>query len=164
MDRFDLFPALETISSRKLDWYEKLGSEAKKGVAPFVLARWLAGTSDGAQIVRINTVVNPYLFSMGSEKGLLSALLAAACTGRSRRYYWLKAPGKGDQRLRVEVIKEHFGCSSREAQSYSTLDGDDIIAMAEDLGWDKEQLTKLKAEVKDDGTRSTTSKSSRKKG
>lgn len=150
---FDLFDGLSKLSGRDLQWYDKLSDEDKKAASPFVMARWMTGTSDQAQLVRINTFVNPYGFSLGQEKPLLFKLLAAAATGKSKRYQWLKSPGaKATVKLRLEVIKQYYEVSTREATGYSDLiDAEDILSMAESLGWEQDELKKLKKEV-DDGS------------
>lgn len=148
---FDLFDALATLSSGDLQWYDNLSSEDKKAASPFVLCRWLTGTSDQAQLIRLNTFVNPYVFSLGHEKALLFKLMAAACTGKSRRYNWLKAPGtKSATKLRLEVIEHYYDVTPREASLYAAnISGEDIMEMAEGLGWDTDELKKLKKEVGD---------------
>jgi len=153
---FDIFEGLAQLSSRDLRWYSKLSPEDQKAASPFVIARWMTGTSDQAQLVRINTFVNPYGFSLGSEKSLLFSLLAAAATGKTKRYRWLKSPGaKAAVKLRLEVIKQYYEVSTREATGYAdVIDGADILEMAEELGWGKEELAKLKKEV-DDGSGNT---------
>lgn len=145
-EAFDLFAALDSLTAGDLNWYSNLSPEGKKVAAPFVIMRWLTGTSDPAQIVRINTFVNPYAFSLGAEKDLLFKLLAASTTHRPKRYYWLKAPGGKNNKLALEVVKEYYGWSTREAQLQG-FEAGDIIAMAEELGWDQEQLKKLKKEL-----------------
>lgn len=161
---FDLFEGLAKLSSRDLQWYDRLSDEDKKAASPFVIARWMTGTSDQAQLVRINTFVNPYGFSLGQEKPLLFKLLAAAATGKSKRYKWMKAPGaKSATKLRLEVIKQYYEASTREALSYAnTIEPEDILTMAEELGWEQDELKKLKKEV-DDGSGSTKKPSSVKK-
>lgn len=153
---FDLFQGLADLSKRDLRWYEGLAEEEQKAALPFVIARWMTGTTDQAQLVRLNTFVNPYLFALGQEKGLLFSLLAAAATGKSKRYNWIKAPGmKAVTRMRLEVIKQYYGVSTREAVGYAdTIDAEDIMTMAEECGLDKEELAKLKKEV-GDGSGST---------
>lgn len=148
---FDLFQGLADLSKRDLRWYEGLSDEDQKAALPFVITRWMTGTSDQAQIVRINTFVNPYVFSLSTEKGLLFSLLAAAATGKSKRYTWLKAPGaKAATKLRLEVIKRYYDVSTREATGYADIiDADDIMMMAEECGLDKDELAKLKKEVGD---------------
>jgi hypothetical protein len=145
-DSFDLFAGLDKLTGGDLDWYDKLPPEGKKTAAPFVIMRWLCGTSDLAQLVRINTFVNPYIFSLGSDKALLFKLLAAATVHKPKRYYWLKAPGAKSSRLAIEVVKQYYGWSTREAE-LQKVDPTDLVLMAEELGWDDEQLKKLKKEM-----------------
>lgn len=153
---FDLFASLAQISSGDMTWYDNLSEEDKKSASPFVLTRWMTGTSDQAQLVRINTFVNPYVFSLAAEKPLLFKLLAAAATGKTKRYNWMKAPGaKQAVKLRLEVIEQYYEVSPREAASYAeNISADDLLEMAEELGWEKDELTKLKKEV-GDGSGST---------
>lgn len=160
---FDLFEGLAQLSAGNLSWYDDLPAEDKKTAAPFVIARWLTGTADQAQLVRINTFANPYLFALGAEKALLFKLLAAATTGKTRRYYWLKAPGaKATVKLRLEVIKQYYDASTREAAIYSpAVPNADVMEMAEALGWDQEELKKLQKEL--DGSGSTEKPGSGKK-
>lgn len=147
---FDLFEGLSKLSSRDLQWYDKLPDEDKKAASPFVMGRWMTGTSDQAQLVRINTFVNPYSFSLGQEKSLLFKLLAAAATGKTRRYKWLKAPGaKAATKLRIEVIKQYYEASTREAASYAeAISSEDILTMAEELGWEQQKIKDLQKELK----------------
>lgn len=164
MSAFDLFKGLSDLSKRDLRWYQNLSEEEQKGAAPFVIGRWMTGTSDQAQLVRLNTFVNPYMFSLGTEKSLLFSLLAAAATGKSKRYTWKKAPGmQQTTKLKLEVIKQFYDVSTREATGYAdTIEAEDILAMAEECGWEKEELAKLKKEV-GDGSGSTKKPSSVKK-
>ena len=162
LDTFDLFAFLGQLNKRNLQAYDQLTDEGKKAAHPLVIMRWLTGTSDQAQIVRINTFANRYVFSLGAEKPLLFKLLAASCTGRSRAS-WIKGPGGSSTRLAIEAIKARYSCSSREADTYlGLLTPSDVLQYAEAAGWDKDQLKKLQTELgKEDGSGSTT-KSSRK--
>jgi hypothetical protein len=144
----DLFSFLGTLSRRDLMAYEKLSPAAKKEAAPFVIMRWLAGVDDAAQIVRLNTFVNPYAFSLGAEKGLLFKLIAAAATGNSGRCQWLRGPGARGDKLKQQVIQSYYQCSSLEASEY-VIDAESILEMATELGYDEAELKKLKAEVTD---------------
>ena len=145
---FDLFDGLEKLSSGDSKWYDRLSSEDKKSASPFVISRWMTGTTDQAQLIRLNTFVNPYIFSLGHDKALLFKLLAAAATGKTKRYQWINNPGtKKATKLRLEVIKEYYEVSNREAVLYTTILAEDILLMAQELGWDREELTKLKKEV-----------------
>ncbi len=160
---FDLFDALAKISSRDQRWYDKLTDEDQRAASVLVLARWLTGTSDQAQLIRLNIAVNPYGFVLGQEKALLFKLMAAACTGRGARYHWLKAPGpRTTTRLRLQAISAYYDVSTREAALVAAgVPSADILEMAELLGWSTEELKRLQKEVQD-GSGGTKSPSSRK--
>lgn len=148
-----------------MQWYDRLSPEDKKAASPYVIARWLTGTNDQEQLVRLNTFVNPYVFSLGTEKELLFKLMAAACTGRTRRYTWLKMPtGKLSSKMKLEVVMQYYEASSREATSYlQNISGETLMEMAEELGWDKDELTKLKKEIGDGSGSSEKASSSKAK-
>lgn len=164
-DAFDLFQFLGQLNKRDLQAYDKLTDEGKKAAHPLVIMRWLSGTSDQAQIVRLNEFANKYVFSLGNEKPLLFKLLAASCTGKTSRTQWLKGPGGSSTRLSLEAIKAKYGCSAREAEHYiKLLAPTDILEYAEDAGWDKDQLKKLQIELgKEDGSRVPAKRSSKQK-
>lgn len=161
---FDLFSFLGSLNKRDLQAYDKLTDEGKKAAHPLVIMRWLSGTSDPGQIIRLNEFANKYVFSLGTEKPLLFKLLAAACTGRVSRNNWIKGPGGSGTRLSIEAIKAKFGCSSREAEGHLRfLEPSDVLQFADEAGWDKDQVKKLQAELgKDDNGSGSTAKSSRK--
>ena len=154
---FDLFEGLASLSSRNLNWYNDLSDDGKKAASPFVIARWMSGTSDRAQIIRLNEVVNPYIFS-GFDKDVLFKLLAIAATGSTKRYSWIKMPGAKTKKLSIEVVKQYYDCSTREAITYK-VSNEDLVEMSEALGWDKDEIKKLTKEFDDAGT-GTTKKSS----
>jgi hypothetical protein len=156
---FDLFAFLGQLNAGKLTAYEDLSEEAQKAASPFVISRWLVGTSDPGQIIRMNAFVNPYVFPLGAEKNLLFKLMAASCTGPKRVSY-MKPPGSTSKnpKLAVEVVMKVYDCSSREANHLlGLMSADDVLQCAEQAGLDKAEMTKLKAEYKDsDGSRGTT--------
>ena len=156
---FNLFDGLAALGRKDRLWFETLSLEGQKAAAPFVMMRWMTGTSDAAQIVRINTVVNQYVFAGTADKSELFKLLATAATGKNFRYSWLKGPGAKAKRHSLECIKQYYECSTREAVTYKVAP-EDLLEMAEELGLDKEQIAALKKE-QDDGSGSATSKGSK---
>lgn len=146
----DLFPSLNELGKKRNgQWYADLSPEDKKTAHAFVIARWLTGTSDPAQIVRINTFANPYLFALGEDKELLFKLLAAACTGSTGRYTWMKGPvSGGSSALKVKAISQYYDVTLRDAERYLVnTSHDTIIEMAEELGWDKDEMAGLNKEL-----------------
>jgi hypothetical protein len=147
---FDLFSGLASLSRGDKSWFQNLSPEGQKAAAPFVMARWMTGTSDAQQILRINTFVNPFLFTGTTDKSGLFKLMAVAATGKNARYSWLKGPGPKSKKLSLEVIKQYYECSTREANTYR-IDAASLLEMAEECGWEKDEIAKLKKEV-DDGS------------
>ena len=146
--KFDLFDMLAKLGKRDMSAYSSLDEEGKKAASPLVIMRWLSGTSDQAQIVRLNEFANKYVFSLGQDKDLLFKLLAASCTGKSSRFNWVKGPGSKNTKLAVQAVKSKFGCSIREAdQHLRFLENSDVVQYAEEAGWDKDQLKKLQLEL-----------------
>lgn len=164
MSEFDLFSGLNSLSSGDKQWYDKLDAAGKKAASPFVIGRWLTGTKDQEQLLRLNAFFNPYVFSLGNEKALLFKLLAVSATGRTRRYNWIKPPGGASTpKFAVEVISKYYDTTLREAELYLiNHDAGDIMEMAESLGLDKDEFARLKKEL-GDGSGTTEKSSSRKK-
>lgn len=145
---FDLFDLLKRLGSRDMQAYSRLPDDHKKAASPLVIMRWLSGTSDAAQVIRLNEAVNRYVFSLGAEKELLFKLLAAACTGSSPRTSWLKGPGAKSMKLATKAVAERYDLTVAEATQYlEVLDTDDILQCAEDAGWNKEDTKKLQTEL-----------------
>ena len=156
---FDLFQGLASLGSKDRSWFASLSEAGQKAASPFVMARWMTGTSDRAQIIRLNTCVNPYMFGGLADKASLFQLMAAAATGNSKRYQWIKGPGAKTKKHALSVIQQFYECSLREASGYK-VDSESLIEMAEELGWDKDEILKLKKEL-DDGSGSTTQASAK---
>jgi hypothetical protein len=161
---FDLFAFLAKLNRRDLLAYDSLSPEQQKNAHPFIVLRWLSGTGDQAQIIRLNEFANRYVFSLGTEKPLLFKLLAAACTGKTQRASWIKGPGSKSEKLAIEAIKTQYECSTREARDYlPLLDAADVVRFAEDAGWEKDAIKKLTTELGKDDTGSGSTTTSRRK-
>ena len=150
--KLDLFKILDSLGGKD-DAYAKLSDDEKKGFAPIVIQRWLSGTKDERQVVALNTFANKHVFALGKHPHLLARLFQACNSKVPRRYYWLGVKGRKKHALVDQVLKEYFGWSSNELHKQGPLlhrlREDEIIAAAEELGWQKEELAKLKKELKD---------------
>jgi hypothetical protein len=147
-EQFDLFKFLGRLNKRDMQAYNELSEEGQKAAHALVIMRWLAGTSDQAQVVRLNEFANKYVFSLGKDKELLFKLLAAACTGNTSRTTWLKGPGTVKNQRALDVVKAKYGCSTREAEGYlPLLKPEQLLEFAEELAWDKDEVKKLQAEL-----------------
>lgn len=146
----DIFRVLDDLSRGDVLTYRKLSAEEKKGFSPLVIMAWMSGTSDARQIMALNTFANPCIFPLGKHPELLAQLLAACSSKTPRRYYWLGVKAGKKKNLSMQVIKDYFDYSSQEVRKMTIFPSDDeIIQMAEELGWQKDEMTKLKKEMKD---------------
>lgn len=77
-------------------------------------------------------------------------LLQVASSKKSKRYAWLGVKSQKKSVECLEVIKQYFGLSEREAKTYSFPPQEELMQMAEELGWDKDKIAKLKKEFKNE--------------
>lgn len=149
--KLDIFRVLGQADSKHAEFYEKLTDEERKELQPFLVSRWLTGTSDPLQIVLINEFVNPYAFSLTKHKQLLWQLITVANSGRKQRYQWLKLPSKRESGKpnALRVVKEYYTYSTKDAiDALDILTRDQVLEMAEDLGWQPDDIAKVKRELK----------------
>jgi hypothetical protein len=149
--KLDIFSVLSKLNSGDLHIWEKLSEEERKGFSAYIITRWMSGTSDEYQIMCLNELVNPHVFSaVGKNPEIMAKLLACCGTKSSKRFSWIgesKRSGK-ESSMALDVVKEYFDYTSREAKSQlSLLENCDIIEMAEELGWQTEDLKKLKKDL-----------------
>lgn len=150
-EKLDIFRTMKAVDSKNPQFYDKLTEDEVKQLQPFLVMRWMTGTSSARQVYFMNEFVNPYAFSLTNHKRLLWQLLTVAADGKSRRYEWIKAPGKAtsSKPVSVDVIRQHYGYSTKHANdALPCLTVDDIIDMAIDLGRQPEDIQKITKEWK----------------
>lgn len=147
--KLDIFDLLGKLNDPKTgDIYSKLNDEEKKGFAPLVVMRWASGTSDARQIMLLNEFVNPNVFTLGKHPHLLMMLLQVANSKTNKRYSWLGIKSKKKNSEALRVVQEFYDMSEREAKLLNPLPtNEELVEMAERLGWDKDEIAKLKKEA-----------------
>lgn len=149
--KLDIFELLNKLNSAKSgDIYAQLSEDERKGFAPLVVMRWMSGTSDERQIMLLNEFVNPAVFSLGKHPHLLMQLLQVASSKTPKRYNWLSVKSKKKNVEAMKVVAEFFDMSSREVRLLDPFPSDEeVLGMADALGWQKDDIKKLEKELKD---------------
>ena len=132
------------------DIYSALSEEQRKAVSPLVVMRWLSGTKDQRQIIALNTFANKFTFPLAKHPHLQMLVLQACSSKTNGRGSWIGIKGGTKTTLRNEVLSEYFDYSINEIRAMTVFPTDDeIILMAEELGWQRDEIAKLKKEQKD---------------
>lgn len=163
--KLDIFRVLKQADLKDADFYSKLTEEERKAFQPFLVARWLSGTYSSRQIYFLNELVNQLVFSLAPHKQLLWQLLTLCTSGKAQRYVWNKLPSKASasRPVSTKAIAEHYNYSvSKATAALECLTGDDVLEIAEALGWQSEELAKIRKEYKDQKLKADTIGSSRK--
>lgn len=147
---FQFGPSIAKGDIAKID---NLTDEENKQLHPFVVQRLLTGSGDANQLAAINEWSNTTVFHLSHKHRLLSwyVLASAAGTNRSHRYQWIKPPSKAksNKPISEEVLKQSYRYDGRKAaDALKLLDVDDIISLAENLGYEDEQIKLIKKEFK----------------
>lgn len=149
-EKLDIFELLKAIDKRDIGFYSRLSPEEKKGFVPLVAMRWFSSTQDPLQLQLVNTVLNPTVFGFYKHPELMYKLFVACSNGKPERYSWIKKKGKDKSSPTIMgAIEQYFDCSREEAQNYRKLFTDEeILELVDILGYDNEQVKKVKAELK----------------
>lgn len=146
----DIFTLLEQINNKDYFFYEELTDEERKGFVPLLTMRWLSGTDEPAQIVLLNEVVNPYVFSLHNHRNLLYKLLTI-CAVKPQKYKWIKNQSKNSNKLKhvVALLCKHYNYSSRRVlEIINFLSNEQILQIAEQHGLQQNEIQEIKKELK----------------
>lgn len=144
----DIFKLFDKINAGDFEFYDKLTAEEKKEFSALIFMRWLSGTSDSCQVVMLNNLVNEFVFNLGKHPTLLAKLLVVATTRKQKRYQWLKANSKAAKcEERFKILSRYYNLSTREAkQQLNLLKTEQYLELAAELGYQKDELEKLRKE------------------
>lgn len=147
--KLDIFDTLKQIDKRNITFFDNLPDEAKKGFAPIVITRWFS-SGNPYQLELTSVILNPMTFKLYKHPSLMYKLMVACSDGKDKRYAWIKKKGKDKSApTAVSAISEYYVCSKSDAHKYRTrLSLEDVVEMAEELGYDKDQIKKIKTELK----------------
>ncbi len=148
-EKLDIFDTLKHIDKRDIAYFDGLSPELQKSFAPVMFMRWFS--SGNAMQTRVtNAILNPMVFRMYKHPSLLYRLMVACSDGKQKRYAWIKKKSKNKTAPTVvNTISAYYECSKKDAERYrKMLKPEDVLEMADELGYDKDVVKKLKAELK----------------
>lgn len=149
--KLDLFgKVLPELDKNNLHLWETLDEEEQKGFSAFMVSRWMTCTSNVVQRIYVNELVNGLIYNVGvKHPELMMKLLACCGSGRKQFYKWIPQNTEKSKPLSVKAIGEYYEWSAREAKLHlSFLSEEDVIELAEELGWDADQIKSIKKEFK----------------
>jgi hypothetical protein len=148
-DKLDMFETLKQIDKRNITFIDDLEPDVKKQFVPLLTMRWLSSGTQ-SQLRLNNAILNPLVFKLHRHPALLYKLMVATSDGKSKRYNWIKKKSKDKSApTAVAAISTYYQCSKKDAIRFKPrLSVDDVVEMAEEIGYDKEQIKKIKTELK----------------
>lgn len=147
--KLDIFKLLGRIDKKSSDdIYSTLSDDEKSGFFPLIIQRWMSGTQDERQIVLLNSFANPYIFSLSNHPQLLMKLFQICSSKIPKRYSWLAVKSKKKNGGILKIISEYYEMSLFEVKKLTVLPSNkEILQMAEELGYDKDEIKKLNKEL-----------------
>lgn len=149
--KLDIFHTLSKINDHDVQYFASLTEEQNKQLHPYVVQRWLTGTSAELQVLLINEHSNTKLFNFAQNHRSLVWFLLLASTIRSKiRYTWepsFKKTSQAKKPVSVGIIKQAYNYSTSQAEEavkFYTMEG--ILNLAESYGNQQEVLIKIKKE------------------
>ena len=145
-NKLDLFSTLDALGRNNGNLFSTLSEDEQKAFSPITFQKWLSSGGD-KETFFLNELVNPFVFTLGGKhKELLFRLMSICGSGKKKRYRWTP-PKTVSTSLRIAVIKEYFKYSNKEAAGVlDILKKNDIIDLAEQLGYDDIQISNLRKE------------------
>jgi len=148
--RLDVFDVLKRIGLQDVDYYNSLSAHDKKQFVPFLILQWLGCSNHQLQTVLTNEYINKYVFSLYDHPELLYYLMLSSSGGPNLRYKWVKRPKQvSSYPISVQVVCESYECSKKRAMEHmDLLQSDDIVAFAQALGYQADQIKTIQVELK----------------
>ena len=149
--KFDIFVILDKLSKKQRSYIDGLTADDLKAIPPVVVMRWMTGTGSKQQTYLINELANPITFSLYKHPRLLLQMLMVCAVPGAGRCSWIKQQkAPSSQPISVKVVMRYFDYSERRARECMALIPPmDIISMAEDLGYQPDDIKKIHLEHKD---------------
>lgn len=150
--KVDIFKILKDISYNRMSAIDKLSDEELKSVSPYVIQMWVKG-ADNNMNVRMpltNDYVNQFIFTLSDHPRLLLKLLCCANGFEiDTRFKFNKKKKRKSMNFVIQTVMKYYGHNETHATDIlPLLFNDDILSIGEDLGYEKDDMKKLKNEIK----------------
>lgn len=140
----DIFAVMKAAGNKDWGFWNRLSDEEKSQLSPLIIMRWMSGSLND-QTVCMNNTINKYVWKLQNDPELLWKLLVAgAITGRGN---WLSQKTSKKTTLTSKLLSEKFGWSDREIKLNRKPTYEEALSYAEELGWQKDEIQKLKKEL-----------------
>lgn len=144
----DIFWLLGQLDRKNFNLWSELTEEQRKEVSPYVILRWLMGTDEPEQLIKLAELANSSLFDLADKKELMLMVLAASTVGGPKRYSWVTPKGAAKSGRAVQLIAQTYRMPLKHATDVRPLfAAADIVALAEAQGWQKDELKDLQKEL-----------------
>lgn len=148
--RLDIFRVLKHINDGDTKFLNALSEEEFKGFQPFVVMLWLKNPDVNVEFhtVLTNEVLNPYIFDLGRHPRLLYKLMCVSNGFGDNARYTFKKKANNSTPATIDLLQSKYGFNKNKAlEALQIMTLDDIVAVAEEMGYDDAQLKKVKQEL-----------------
>jgi hypothetical protein len=136
------------VKAGDITLYQSSDDLTKKQISPFMLNKWMGGSSHPLEVLLVNETVNKYLFELYKHPDLLYKLCCTAVAEDYSKFSFIKTKSIKNSSIAVEVISEYFQCNTNSASLFlKSTSIESLIEMANSLGYDAESIKKLKKEL-----------------
>lgn len=146
--KLDIFELLKEIDKGNYRYFDNLTEEQIASFSPLVVMRWMSGTDDAKQILRLNTILNPRIYNLAKHKELLYKTLCVCSNKQYKRYTWMKvlnAKKVGNCDDVLQIIAKYYSTSIKDSkQIQKILSVEDFTGILTSLGYQTEDIKKYK--------------------
>lgn len=144
-----LFDILSNIDRKNVDYYSTLTHQQQKEFKPYLVLQWLYSLDNSYQRVMLNSIVNKNMLAVYKHPELVYRLMSTCTTGQTQYYRWRSPKKETSFPKSKKVIMEYNKITHRDAEeTFGIFPTDSIISMAERLGYETSEITKIKNELK----------------
>ena len=147
----DMFgEVLPAADRRRLDFYDGLTEEQKKGLVPLIVMRFMSAINSNAgrktvedQLRNVNEQVNVGFWDLGKHPELLWKLIAISGSGRNQKHEWIKSSNKKSSTNKIDnlILSLYPNLNSLELNiAKSKLTKESLKQLCKDFGMPDDEI------------------------